>query len=155
MPGAMTSCSRCARSRYRLYTVFQHASRCRPACSQRERPTCKENLFKWLSTTVDELNKNKQGVAHCWETTRLLRAWDREVQVEAAAKLAQLFPNLNAVGGTVVSIVSAQAVRDDAVEEDVEACYAGAGLAQVEDDEEWEAWVDWSVLASEAGPSGA
>ena len=59
------------------------------------------------------------------------------------------------MGGTVVSIVSAQAVRDDAVEEDVEACYAGAGLAQVEDDEEWEAWVDWSVLASEAGPSGA
>ena len=51
--------------------------------------------------------------------------------------------------------VTAQAVRDDAVEEDVEACYAGAGLAQVEDDEEWEAWVDWSVLASEAGPSGA
>ena len=37
----------------------------------------------------------------------------------------------------------------------MEACYAGAGLAQVEHDEEWEAWVDWSVLASEAGPSGA
>ena len=44
-------------------------------------PTCKKNLFEWLSVSVDHLNNNKAGVRHCWEQTLLLKAWERNVQV--------------------------------------------------------------------------
>ena len=57
-------------------------------------PTCKKNLFHWISSTVDELNKDMAGVRQCWASTGLLQAWERSVQVEAAGKLAQLFPNM-------------------------------------------------------------
>ena len=45
-------------------------------------------------SSVDELNKDMAGVRHCWASTGLLQAWERSVQVEAAGKLAQLFPNM-------------------------------------------------------------
>ena len=50
-------------------------------------PTCKKNLFKWLSESTNVLNNDKTGIVHCWESTKLLRAWEREVQVEAARKV--------------------------------------------------------------------
>ena len=40
-------------------------------------PTCKTNLFKWLSAAVDELNKDGTGILHCWTKTKLLRACGR------------------------------------------------------------------------------
>ena len=49
---------------------------------------------------------NPAGVTHCWESTGLLRVWDRGTQVEAAGKAAALFPNIDPadvrnVSGTV------------------------------------------------------
>jgi hypothetical protein len=57
-------------------------------------PTCKENLFKWLSAAVDMLNLDQVGIAHCWETTQLLRAWEHGVQAEAMQRASEIFPNL-------------------------------------------------------------
>ena len=58
-------------------------------------PTCTTNLFRirWLSQAVDELNKDPAGIVHCWEETKLLRAWEGAVQAEAAGKANELFPN--------------------------------------------------------------
>ena len=58
-------------------------------------PTCKTNLFKWLSAAVDELNKDGAGIVHCWTKTKLLRAWEGPVQAEAARRAEELFPNLS------------------------------------------------------------
>ena len=58
-------------------------------------PSCKKNLFEWLSQVVDMLKDDKDGIVHCWEKTKLLRAWDRSVQVEAFTKKEELFPNLH------------------------------------------------------------
>ena len=48
-------------------------------------PTCKSNLFEWLSTVVDQCNEDQSGIIHCWEKTDLLKAWDRAVQVALPA----------------------------------------------------------------------
>ena len=37
-------------------------------------PTCKKNLFTWLSESTNVLNNDKTGIVHCWESTKLLRA---------------------------------------------------------------------------------
>ena len=58
-------------------------------------PSCKKNLFEWLSQVVDILKDDKEDIVHCWEKTELLRAWDRSVQVEAFSKKKELFPNLD------------------------------------------------------------
>ena len=31
------------------------------------------------------LNLDQAGIAHCWETTQLLRAWEHAVQVEESS----------------------------------------------------------------------
>ena len=95
-------------------------------------PTCKKNLFLWLSAAVDHLNANKAGVIHCWETTQLLKAWDRCVQAEAMSKVKELFPNL--------ATADAATVHDDAIEEDETAGGPGLPFTQPdnEDDDEWE-----------------
>ena len=31
---------------------------------------------------------------HCWKKTDLLKAWERPAQLEASAKIKELFPNL-------------------------------------------------------------
>ena len=49
-------------------------------------PESKRNLCNWLSQTVDELNKDKAGIKHCWEETELFRAWEPEVQFDAVTK---------------------------------------------------------------------
>jgi hypothetical protein len=94
--------------------------------------TCKKNLFLWLSAAVDHLNANKAGVIHCWETTQLLKAWDRCVQAEAMSKVKELFPNL--------ATADAATVHDDAIEEDETAGGPGLPFTQPdnEDDDEWE-----------------
>ena len=55
-------------------------------------PTCKTNLFKWLSAAVDELNKDRAGagIVHCWEKTKLLRAW-RDRAGRGARRAEELF----------------------------------------------------------------
>ena len=35
-------------------------------------PSCKTNLFGWLSLAVDELNKDPAGIVHCWKETELV-----------------------------------------------------------------------------------
>ena len=59
--------------------------------------TCKVNLMAWLSACMDEMDEGGQaGVRHCWDSTGLLGAWDRDVQIEAAGKAALLFHNMDA-----------------------------------------------------------
>ena len=59
-------------------------------------PTCRRNLFEWLSKSVDHLNEtDKAGMVHCWEKTNLLKAWEHKVQIEAMHKARDIFPNLN------------------------------------------------------------
>jgi hypothetical protein len=92
-------------------------------------PTCKLNLFEWLSKTVEQLNIDPACVAHCWESTLLLSAWEHKVQVEASKKAAELFPNL--------------AGADPPSEEDRDAGYMGMPFVNGTD-EEWMSWVmEW------------
>ena len=71
--------------------------------------TCKKNLFEWLSQSVDHLNTNdkESGILHCWEATKLLRAWESKVQVEAIAKLSELFPNMQPANVSTTQQVAA------------------------------------------------
>ena len=41
----------------------------------------------WLSLAVDKLNEDPASVVHSWKETKLLRAWEREVQMEAVDKI--------------------------------------------------------------------
>ena len=107
-------------------------------------PTCKKNLFLWLSESVAQLNKDKPAIAHCWESTQLLRAWERDVQAEAARKVAELFPNYQAAGLAV----------DLTNTEDPEAGLAGAPFTEPEHEEEWEGLVDWAAVAAQTGGAG-
>ena len=93
-------------------------------------PTCKRNLFSWISQAIDELNTDPAGIAHCWESTELLRAWDRSVQVEAMMKKEELFPNLVPTPAP-----------------DPVAASLGDPFTHVEGEggeEEWISWVDWA-----------
>jgi molybdopterin-guanine dinucleotide biosynthesis protein A len=108
-------------------------------------PTCKKNLFVWLSQTVDEMNKDKARVVHCWESTELLRAWERAVQVEASTKVAALFPNID------VNDISID-VSDSP---DEEAGAVGVPFTEVEHEEEWEGWLDWSAVDTQTTGGGA
>ena len=109
-------------------------------------PMCKKKLLEWLSAVVVELNQDKKGVAKCWESTSLLKAWDHEVQVEASTKLAELFPNRE---GLAIDL-------SEEPEEAEEAAYLG--LPFVEPDpwhdspeavaDEWEGWVNWSTVGA-------
>ena len=52
-------------------------------------PTMKKNLFQWLSQVGEHMNNtDKKGVSHCWATTGLLGAWERDVQVPRAHRHA-------------------------------------------------------------------
>jgi len=115
-------------------------------------PTLRYCLFTWLSHVVDELNADDEraGVAHCWEETQLLRAWERAVQVEAAGKALQLFPKLaKTEAAQMAALVEELDERtcDDAPESDEQAGYVGASFVQLEDEEEWVEWVDWDSLS--------
>ena len=105
-------------------------------------PTCKKNLFQWLSLTVSLLNNDKNSVAHCWAQTDLLCAWEREKQIEATRQVKDLFPN---VADITID------VTDEGGEEDVEAGALGVPFTQNEDDEEWVGWVDWEGIPETGG----
>ena len=78
------------------------------------------------------------GIRHCWEKTELLRAWEREVQVEATSRVKELFPNLP----PLPQLVPAQVV-DVATAVDDKAGDLGRPFTETEDEEEWLEWVDW------------
>ena len=108
-------------------------------------PTCKKNLFEWLSQSVDQLNKDTSGVAHCWEETQLLRAWERSVQVEASGKVKELFPNLTDADRVIIDMTGA---------EDEGAGDLGVPFTETQDDEEWVGWVDWGQVEQMTGGAG-
>ena len=89
-------------------------------------PTCKTNLFKWLSAAVDELNKDGTSILHCWTKTKLLRAWEGPVQAEAARRAEELFPNMS----------NGDFLPAD-FKEDEEAGFMGLPFTQQEGDDEW------------------
>tara|TARA_B110000046_G_C12836948_1_gene331887 strand:+ start:347 stop:685 length:339 start_codon:yes stop_codon:yes gene_type:complete len=110
---------------------------------------------------VVELNKDKEGILHCWESTQLLRAWERPVQLEAMGKVKELFPNLpRAVviehATTTASVQLVLDAIDTTNTEDPRAANMGRAFTEVEDDEEWVGWVDWGdVRAQTAGAVGS
>ena len=108
-------------------------------------PTCKKNLFTWLSKTVDLLNEDKSGVSHCWEETKLLQAWDHPVQVEATRRLSELFPKL-AVQGIPIDVSGS---ADD------QAGALGAAFTEVAHEEEWMEWVDWARVDAQTRGAGS
>ena len=70
--------------------------------------------------------------------------WERDVQAEAARKVAELFPNYQAAGLAV----------DLTNTEDLEAGLAGAPFTEPEHEEEWEELVDWAAVAAQTGGAG-
>ncbi len=130
-------------------------------------PTCKKNLFEWLSESVSLLNQDKEGVVHCWESTQLLRAWERKVQVEASQKVKKLFPNLVEVptvdlggepdgdGGARDEGSDGDGGARDEGSEDQQAGELGVPFTQTEDDEEWTGWVDWAAVEVQTGGAGS
>ena len=45
-------------------------------------PTCKKNLFRWLSEVCAEMNSTAgSNITHCWEKTKLTKAWEHLVQL--------------------------------------------------------------------------
>ena len=118
-------------------------------------PGCKTNLFQWLSQIVDEMNQEDQaGVRHCWANTELLQAWDHDVQVEAASKARQLFPNLPPlpplpplVPAQIADVVPAAADDRDGD--------LGRPFTEMDDEEEWVNWVDWAEVEAQTGGSSS
>ena len=109
-------------------------------------PTCKKNLFRWLSELAEELNGlPRSTVTHCWEQTLLARAWEASVQIEAVTKLEELFPNL--VRGTAVG-PPLDPMDKDPDEEDRDASWGGLGFLEGGSDEEWVGWVNWEAAGS-------
>jgi hypothetical protein len=73
----------------------------------------------------------------CWEMTDLLKAWDRPAQLEASAKIKELFPNLADVPVVDLSRGGDGGVRDeDPLTEDPEAGELGKPTGFGEGDEE-------------------
>ena len=47
-------------------------------------PNCKHNLMKWISMAVSHFNENeKDRIAHCWCSIKVLEAWEESVQDKA------------------------------------------------------------------------
>ena len=91
---------------------------------------------------MDELNKDRAGagIVHCWEKTKLLRAWEGPVLAEAARRAEELFPNLS----------DGDFLPADFKEVDEEAGFMGLPFTQPEGDDEWMDNVPWE----ERGPPG-
>ena len=60
-------------------------------------PTCKKNLFAWLSDSVAHFNSNEhtEGIVHCWDTAQLSRAWETSVRTRCESA----FFNMGKPGG--------------------------------------------------------
>jgi hypothetical protein len=93
-------------------------------------PSCKENLFRWLSTLVTEINSLPSStITHCWESTQLSRAWDVAVQFEAVGRATELFPNLVRAHVVRPNMVQAAEIADEDEPEDSDADAHWAGQA--------------------------
>ena len=114
--------------------------------------TCRLNLFTWLSEAASRMRDEEgaKGIVHCWGSTQLLRAWDHEVQQEAAKMASELFGRdaLPVLNGTLVIEV------DRSGREDTEAGFRGMPLAEAQESGgDWVEWVDWDRVSGGAGPS--
>ena len=88
---------------------------------------------------VDQLNKDTTGILHCWESTKLLRAWESDVQSEAMVKATSVFPNL-------VKATRVEHIEDDPGDvQDDEAFDMGEAFTETSDEDEWMGWVDWEA----------
>ena len=108
-------------------------------------PTCKMNLFRWLSKSVDYVNdKDQEGIIHCWAQTELLCAWDSSTQVEAIMRRDEIFKQkgLNSKHGDKF----AEDVAPDESDADAEAFWPGVPFMEAEEDEDWMEWVDWGSV---------
>ena len=47
-----------------------------------------------LRLPVDHINERKSAIVHCWESTKLLQAWDKRVQVTAISRSKEIFPSI-------------------------------------------------------------
>ena len=104
----------------------------------------------WLSLAVDKLNEDPASVVHSWKETKLLRAWEREVQMEAVDKIEELFPNLSSksrpeITAMVNQLDGGDYLPDDLVEEE-EAGYMGLPFNQQESADEWIDAVNWDEI---------
>ena len=62
------------------------------------KPAMVTNLFRWVGEAYSALlcdTEQRQKIHSCWESTKLLTAWEQLVQVEAITREAELFPNLS------------------------------------------------------------
>ena len=114
--------------------------------------TCRLNLFTWLSEAASRMRDEEgaKGIVHCWGSTQLLRAWDHEVQQEAARMASELFGRdaLPVLTGVLVVEV------DRSGTEDREAAFPGLPFPEAEQpDRDWVQWVDWEKVTSSTGPS--
>ena len=90
---------------------------------------------------VSHFNENeKDRIAHCWGSIKVLEAWEEEVQDEAMMNARDLFPNL-----VRANRVHAPDEAEDSVPaaEDPDAFYEGQGFFLAPADEEQEEWEEW------------
>ena len=126
---------------------------CSPAGCPRQKlpsPVVLPSYCFWLSLAVDKLNEDPASVVHSWKETKLLRAWEREVQMEAVDKIKELFPNLSSksrpeITAMVNQLDGGDYLPDDLVEEE-EAGYMGLPFNQQESADEWIDAVNWDEI---------
>mmetsp|Transcript_33951 Transcript_33951/g.107875 ORF Transcript_33951/g.107875 Transcript_33951/m.107875 type:complete len:207 (-) Transcript_33951:19-639(-) len=84
-------------------------------------PTMKKNIVMWASAAMAYMDDKRDKIIHCWEKTGLLAAWEHGVQVEAASKASELFPNLADLDSLSIEIDSdnEEPVANDPFENDV------------------------------------
>ena len=118
-------------------------------------PTCKRNLLGWLSSSVDHFNECKSAVVHCCESTKLLQAWDKRVQVTAISRSKEIFPSIKphqksppvrSTGQLQAILNGIEDVEEIPTGEDNEAYHEGEGILDGGDADEWEEWCDWGAL---------
>ena len=114
--------------------------------------TCKKNLFTWLSASVDYFNEQKAGIVHCWQQTKLLRAWDKSVQKEAMFKVRPLFPNLENMLESSADVAAALLADDAEAIGQAELCIEDQQPLGTTswDDEDPEAFVEGNAFPAQA-----
>ena len=74
-------------------------------------------------------------------------AWERKVQVDAASKAKELFPNLADADMELTTEIIGR-LLDEPGAEDPEAGYDGVPFTQTENEDEFLDWIDWDNLAA-------
>ena len=105
-------------------------------------PTCKTNLFKWLSDTVAEMMADCQAnMKKAWDHTKLSRAWEHEVQVEAVSRASEIFDNF-VPSSVVVPGQPTEGPHDSSDAPDEHAGWEGAPF-MADDTAADDAWMEW------------